>query len=50
VSVRFNRRTVAKLNREGRGSTVVNAIVRDGTVGSGADYSAEFVITADDHS
>ena len=50
VTVRFNRRTVAKLNREGRGSAIVNAIVRDGTVGSGADYSAEFGITVDDRS
>jgi hypothetical protein len=50
VTVRFNRRTVAKLTREGRGSAIVNAIVRDGTVGSGADYSAEFGITVDDRS
>ena len=31
-------------------SAIVNAIVRDGTVGTGADYSAEFGITVDDQS
>jgi hypothetical protein len=42
VPVHFDRRTVAKFRRERRGSVVVNAIVRNGTVGTGADYSSEF--------
>ncbi len=37
---------IAKLKPEGRGS----AVVWDGTVGSGADHSAEFGITVDDRS
>jgi hypothetical protein len=43
--VRFDRRTVAKFRRDGAGSALVNAIMRDGTVGTGADYSSEFGIT-----
>jgi hypothetical protein len=44
VPVHFDRRTVAKFRREHFGGVVINAIVRHGTVGSGADYSSEFEV------
>jgi hypothetical protein len=47
VPIHFDRRTVAKFRREHRGSAVINAIMRDGTVGGGADYSSEFGINVD---
>ena len=50
VPVRFNRRTVARFHRAGWGGAIVNAIVRDGTVGSGGDNSAEFSVEVDDRS
>jgi hypothetical protein len=50
VPVRFDRRTVAKFHREDGGSALVNAIMRDGSVGSGADYSSEFGIEVDGRS
>ena len=42
VPIHFDRRTVAKFRREHFGGVVINAIVRNGTVGAGADYSSEF--------
>ncbi len=50
VRVRFNRAAVAKFHREKGGSALVNAIMRDGTVGSGGDYSSEFGVEVDDRS
>jgi hypothetical protein len=50
VPVRFDRRTVAKFHREKGGSALVNAKLRNGTVGSGGDYSAEFGIEVDGRS
>jgi hypothetical protein len=44
VPVHFDRRTVAKFHREHFGGVVINAIVRDGTVGTGAGYSSEFEV------
>jgi hypothetical protein len=44
VPVHFDRRAVAKFRREHFGGVVINAIVRHGTVGSGADYSSEFEV------
>ncbi len=44
ATMHFDRRTVAKFRREHFGSVVLNAIVRNGTVGTGADYSSEFQI------
>jgi hypothetical protein len=48
VRVRFDRSTVAKFRRAGWGSVVVDAKLRDGTVGAGADYSSEFDVKVDD--
>jgi hypothetical protein len=47
VPVHFDRRTVLKFRREHFGGVVINAIVRHGTVGSGADYSSEFEVKPD---
>ena len=44
VPVHFDRRTVAKFRREHFGGVVINAIMRNGTVGAGADYSSEFEV------
>jgi hypothetical protein len=42
--VHVNAATVAAVHRHGWTGVVVNAIMRDGSVGSGADYSSEFEI------
>ena len=47
VPIRFTAATVAAFHRRGWGAAVVNAIMRDGTVGTGADYSSEFDIKVD---
>jgi hypothetical protein len=44
VPVHFTPRAVAKFKREHFGGVVINAIMRNGTVGSGADYSSEFEV------
>ena len=50
VTIRFNRRTVEKFIREDFGSLIVNAQMRNGTVGTGGDDSAEFSVEIDDRS
>jgi hypothetical protein len=50
VPVHFNRRTVALFHRQGSGGGLVNAILRNGTVGTGADYAAEFSVEVDERS
>ncbi len=50
VPIHFNAATVAAFHRHGWGSAVVNAIMPDGTVGTGADYSSEFDIKVDKRS
>jgi hypothetical protein len=50
VPIRFDRRTVAKFRRDHGGSAVVDAKLRNGTVGAGADYSSEFEVKVDDRS
>jgi len=47
IPIHFNRRTVARFQRRHSGSAVINAIMRNGTVGGGADYSSEFDIKVD---
>ena len=46
VPIRLNGRTVARIRHRYSIGLVVNAFMRNGTVGSGADYSSEFLVTA----
>ena len=50
VKIRFDAKTVAEIRREEFFGGLVNAIMRNGTVGSGADYSAEFSVEVDGRS